>query len=87
VAVDGEAHRDEGGDEGYGEHCECAQNDVEEAIDGSGDFSGEYGPHVFSEYSGGCGWLALKVNDSHVFRFLRDGKHRQARTTGDPLRG
>ena len=41
VAVNGETHGDEGGDEGYGEHRECAQNDVEEAIDASGDFSGE----------------------------------------------
>lgn len=41
VAVDGEAHGDEGGDERYGEHREGAQNDVEEAVDASADFSGE----------------------------------------------
>ena len=36
AAVDSETHGDEGGDERDDEHCEGAENDVEEAID-SGD--------------------------------------------------
>ena len=50
AAVDGEAHGDEGGDERDGEHGQGAQNDVEEAGDASGDFSGDSELHALFEY-------------------------------------
>ena len=54
VTVDGETHGDEGRDERDGEHRERTQNDVEEAVDAAGDFSGDSELHAFSEYIQFC---------------------------------